>query len=94
MTSLSHVVIGVVTEERLRCAQHGTVFSLLTGDLIEHPGLDSIHSFAVSLQDLGFISHAIAALVLQRGYYPRCNTKDKLGNVLLFFEICYSAPFR
>eukprot|EP01114_Cavostelium_apophysatum_P011942 TRINITY_DN2652_c1_g2_i1.p1 TRINITY_DN2652_c1_g2~~TRINITY_DN2652_c1_g2_i1.p1 ORF type:complete len:385 (-),score=84.20 TRINITY_DN2652_c1_g2_i1:122-1276(-) len=41
---------GALCNGRIRCPWHGACFSVATGDIEDFPGLDSIHTFPVTIQ--------------------------------------------
>jgi len=49
---------GVLCNGRVRCPWHGACFSTTTGDIEDSPGIDSIHTFKVRVEDDNVIVRA------------------------------------
>ncbi|CAN9511610.1 unnamed protein product [Ophioblennius macclurei] len=78
------LVKGALVGDRVRCPFHGACFSVRTGDIEEYPGLDSLPSYKVRVEDgKVYVSINKKTLTATRRVKDMCTTSPDVKQVVL-----------
>ncbi|XP_072248627.1 apoptosis inducing factor mitochondria associated 4 [Leuresthes tenuis] len=78
------LVKGALVGQRVRCPFHGACFNVRTGDIEEYPGLDSLPSYKVTVEDgKVYVSISKKSLALTRRVKEMCTIQPDIKHTIL-----------